>query len=216
MSFSYKEKKKHLAELCVFGFIKTYCNDNEIPNELQQLCLLMYFQLIDEWNVEISDNRLKFNLNDNILIKPARSSWFNGYGSVIVKKGKSKTWKLRIEDNKPVGIVGISDRQNGGGQGEGIFVCSSNCCGMDLFDGNKISPSYGSGVPGDEYGVKGCYKDDIVTMTLDMTCVQTEYGILSFKVNDIDYGIAFDKIKCDAQYRMAVSMYSTASVQLLE
>ena len=53
MSSSHHDTQKSLAELCVSAFIRIHCKASNIPSELIQLCLSMYFDLIDKWNAEI-------------------------------------------------------------------------------------------------------------------------------------------------------------------
>ena len=52
-------------------------------------------------------------------------------------------------------------------------------------------------------------------MTLDMTQKNNDFGIVSYQINDVDYGVCF-KLNIEKKYCMAVSMYYKEDIQLLK
>ena len=56
-----------------------------------------------------------------------------------------------------------------------------------------------------------------ISVTLDMrTDGNQENGVLSFKLNDKDYGVAYDKIDMNKTYHMATAIYNSCAVRLLQ
>ena len=54
--------RKVKAELCIHGYVRlNYHGYTQIPAELMQLCLSMYFLLIDTWNKSKSNSFYKFS-----------------------------------------------------------------------------------------------------------------------------------------------------------
>ena len=134
---------------------------------------------------------------------------------MIITKGDTKIWRFRfLEENSDV-IIGIvnSTKRDKHAKGLSPFMHSMDfdSCGIYTKDGRIYSCKI------DEYEkdyATRCDMNDILTMTLDMT--GDEYGTVSFKMNDTDYGIAFDKIDVNKTYCMALSMFHPERVQLLE
>ena len=75
-----------------------------------------------------------------------------------------------------------------------------DCVDKESSSGNLIDPSTIGYATLRSYG-KNCENGDVVQMTLDL-----DECTLSFKVNDIDYGVAFDSIE-KTNYRAAVHLY---------
>ena len=46
--------------------------------------------------------------------------------------------------------------------------------------------------------------NDLLTVTLDLRGLESEGGILSYAINDIDHGIAFKDIDVDKTYKLCV------------
>ena len=68
---------------------------------------------------------------------------------------------------------------------------------------------------GKEYGIKYDKKDNTMTMLLHFS---KNKSFLSFKVNNIDYGIAFDKVARGKgiKYRMAIDLTQNESCKLID
>ena len=55
LTVSYEVRNRIRAELIIDGFVRIhFANFHSVPKELKELCLLMFFVVIDEWNVEKS------------------------------------------------------------------------------------------------------------------------------------------------------------------
>ena len=54
-------------------------------------------------------------------------------------------------------------------------------------------------------------------MTLDMTQERHKNGVLSFKINDVDQGIAFDDIDIEKTFCLAVSIdHAEDSIEIID
>ena len=208
-TLSYREKKKKMAELCVYGFVRIYCSNQNIPTELKQLCLLMYFVIIDTWNIVKSHNQLRFDCENNICNFDNQSYWRHAMGSIIIKKGDMNTWKINItkESNLLIGITNIQTFQD-----KPFYVAESDSFGIHSRGGEKWAIS--QDLHGENYAVT-LHKNDIITMTLDIG-QDKQYGKLSYKINDKDYGVAFDKIAKDGNYCLIISGFETGQITLLQ
>ena len=225
MSTSFKKEKQRLAELCVYGFIRLYCLTCSIPNDLQRLCLLMYLDVFDRWNTKISDDGLEFDTNANTVKKTADGgNWKHGFGHLVIIKGDIQTWKIKISNdgqssetvrNVLFGIIEYNETEQYKVGPLKPFCWEDGGAAFYAADGKKVSTHYGTNKFGNGYGKKWG-KDDIITMTLDMTNNNDkEHGILSFKVNDTDYGIAFDTIDINKQYSMVIALYYQDEIQII-
>ena len=84
--------------------------------------------------------------------------------------------------------------------------------GLSAGNGNKMSKILGT-IFGEKYTVP-CYQNEIIQMTLDMTGDQ--YATVSFRIDDKDFGTAFDNIDIDKEYCMIVTLYNEEKIKLLE
>merc|ERR1712228_251396 len=198
----------------------------ELPDDLKNMCLSFYLILIDRWNHVKSDKGFEINNNDNnSLILRGNGypfKWRHAFGSTIICKGEIRIWRLTITNDHPnkdipfrTCMFGIYDvNQERIQVNDRGFTDAYNGWAFYAYDGDKI---HGNGSEKKRMRVhyaKGWDKYDIVTMTLDMTAKKSEYGILSFKINEQDYGIAYDNLPIDGNYSMAVSMYYKEDLQL--
>ena len=65
---------------------------------------------------------------------------------------------------------------------------------------------------GVSYAIK-CGNDDVIAMTLDMS--GDKYATLSYKINEVDYGNAFEEINIEESYSMAIRTWNPTDIQLL-
>ena len=78
-----KEKK---AELSVWGWIReNYTNLSEIPTELIQLCLFMYFIKMDSWSKDSSDPT--FIIDEQTISLDREQNYPNAFGDLVFRKG---------------------------------------------------------------------------------------------------------------------------------
>ena len=224
--------KMYLQELCVYGFIRMQCI-SDIPDALIQIILSMYLMVFDEWNKELSnkwwriDNKTgQIIANGNSVDKYEEREWKHAFGSFIIKKGEINVWKLRITNKNPRNganravFVGIINAEQNESHIKRYFCAHSmnNSVigyGFYSYSGRKESSrevnKYRYKIGG--YGGYAWDRNDIVTMTLDMT--GTKYASLSFKVNDKDFGVAFQEIDINLEYRMVIAVYYEDDIQLL-
>ena len=134
----------------------------------------------------------------------------NVVGKLIIKKGHVQTWKFQTECNVVLGVIDFDKYKNG--DIKWSFTDRDGAYGFSTSDGNTHAWDIESFV-GDNYADK-CNQNEIISMTLDMT--GDEYGTLSFKIDDEEYGNAFDKIDIDKEYCMIVTLYNQEKIRLLQ
>lgn len=208
MSFSFRLKHKHNVDLIISGFIRIHSNIENFPTDIQQLCTLMYFEEVDVWDASKSHNEFKFDTDANIVSRATSGYCRNAFGSMVIKKGNIKRWKLKLLDIDPSIFIGIVDPESKPNINGGFFN-QNNTFALSTHSGMK----YGNGQPLTIYSNK-CKQNDIITMTLDMTRIYR--GSLSFTINDNEYEQAFNTINVDKEYIMAISIHNPETVQLLQ
>ena len=206
-----KALKKRLSELCVCGYIRSLALEIRLPTELQQLCVKMYMELPDEWNNQQCNIDIKIDSETQTAVSKGTGSWENAFGKDIVKRGMLNVWKFEMNRKRDIELkvaifVGIIESKNVSRYTNGFCLSKKNGgCGLYTWHGHL----YGHGKITSNYG-KPCKAKDILEMTLDMTQKsKTKMGVLSFKINNQDYGIAFDDIDIEKEYCLCVSLYDS-------
>ena len=207
-----------MAELCVYGFIRKHCVTQDLPQELMNLCFLMYFMALDEWDPKIVENGVIIHKEERVALtadsEQGLPGWIAVFGTIIVGRGYVETWKLkryRLKQKHRHIIIGIisNDKKEDCGV---FFATESTGYGMHL-DGKLISGS------SELYDIDYCDKNDAdditIAMTLDMT--GDEYGTLSYSFDGMDAGIAFRRIDLNTKFCLAVSIgESNDGYQIIE
>eukprot|EP01084_Bolivina_argentea_P001345 2491_1 len=214
------KSKQLLQELCVFGFIRTHCIGFTIPYDLQQICFKMYMILVDEWDINKANKQILVNKSTKkvIINNNTEGTWYNAFGATTIKKGEIYTWRFiikhnNINDNGVAIFIGVIETYKISSEMRSFFANSKNSgYAFYTWHGSKYSPREYSV----EYGPKAI-SNDTITMTLDMTQDKNTNALLSFEVNNKEYGIAFKDMDIDQQYSMAVSLYDIEDdIQLIE
>lgn len=208
---------KPLQELCVYGFIRLYC-DSDIPDALKQICLLFYF-IPFEFDLERSNKDLcidneELTVNNELnKLDPSRV-WRNAFEKTRVSKGQFQQWKLKIitqegRDRRFI-MFGVIDIDEIWKLSPDQFFCVREG-GYGYYGwGGAV---YDRGI----VNVHGNYwrKNDIITMTLDMTQTRdTKKAVLSFKTNNVDENVNL-YFNIEKTYCMAIAMSFCESVQLI-
>ena len=192
------QRNKDLA----FGYVKENekAHKSSIPDMIKYLCLIYLNQNKDLFDAQNTHKHIKIEGNT---ITPSKIGSLSSYLRNIVSKG-IHVWRIKCgyETNYSIGdMIGII-------QNEKPLKLST------YFVTTSKSPAYGFGVAGilnqpctiftgaRNYGCK-CTVNDIVEMKVDFNELT-----LSFKINENDYGKAFD-IK-PGEYRAAITLYSYA------
>lgn len=207
---TYQSKIRIRAELLVYGFIRIYfSNDQTVPKELKDLCLLMYLITMDVWNTSKSHTDVMINTEDNTATFPATHGWKRAVGSMSIKIGEIQTWKIKItkECNLLIGITNSQSLDDGGS----FFVKDRDSFGIHSKSGHKWATQHG--ISGRSYA-EPFDKMDIVSITLDLT-KEGKHGKVSYKRNDKDFGNAFNVNK-NVSYCLIVSGFSQGQIQLLK
>ena len=199
--------------LCVYGYVRECCSLYKIliPDELIQICFVLYFIKSDCWNALLGNARdFEFKNENRIAKQVGNNGWTNLYGSIIVRKGDIQIWKLmRCCDDDLIhnhGVLGIMASTHSKTISNAYFTKATK-------EAHAISMLTGT-LQGSEYNKKSSwrhdgssiYKGDTITMTLDMT---KENVTLSYKINEKDLGVAFNNIDIDKEYCLALSVYWT-------
>ena len=210
----------------VNGYIRESDQEMLFPSELIQECFSFYFILNDEWDYnKINPAVLTINKETNEIkcgIWNSPRGLPMPFGSITVGKGDIQSWKIRV--------IELSDisQEHAFIHKEFVFlgICEVSAA-IKLKDDPEDKPFtyYGCGyasvhnlvVSGPEnkskeYGIE--WKDgDIIEMILDMT--HSEYGVLSYKVNGEDQGIAWDDIDLSEEYCMALMVQQHTTVKIM-
>ena len=219
----YINKNIDPSDLLVYGYLRLHCNyhkNNNIPTDLETLCVSIYRNLLDkdikiehktdEWRQEISHKHLEFLESYNTVTK---SLWpntcFNAFGSLMIGKGEIKIWKLKLFSIDPAVCIGIISADRFHPNKDKLFFDEETSFGIYTRNGCK----YQNKEPKKADYFVNCDQNDLIAMTLNMT--GKEFGTLSFKKNNTDYGIAFDNIDLNKKYYIAVSILNCNVIQLL-
>ena len=186
-------RRKQIAGLCVHGWIReNYIDYNNIPSELYQICLKMYFLATDAWSRTKSDDRYRF-----------KDGFWNSFGELILSKGDVMEWRFKINGKLPAAIfIGIMEAHKASpdippfaGHGGVAYYCfQAALCGQDEIELSYVSHEYVEDV---------ITRHDQIIMTLDMT---GNKALLSYKtmntekLSDVmDHGVAF-KLDSNKKY----------------
>ena len=213
--------KRVMDEQTVRGFVRRYCLSDQFPDDLMQLCVSMYFINVDRWSLDCDS--FDFDKDCTSAIKKG-DGWQSVFGTIIVKKRQVQTWKLKqckanSQTNQwyqhpfnrnnfaaRIGIIAVDSIQN----------CDANFSSSSY--GYALSLSCGGKCNNDnlvDYLRKGPEYEDVITMTLDMNH-HDYFGQLSFKINDIDCGVAFF-VYLETKYCLAMSLfYQDNGFEILE
>ena len=188
-SYAYDQ---YLQELFVYGYIRKYCNI-DIPDVLKRLCLSFYLITIDKWNKELSHTSFVIDEENKEISTPKISvvsgEWRHAFGSFIIQKGEIMTWSIKITNDNPqkhfaaravmYGISNSSAQDDWNKKSGAIHFCDTefNGCGYGYYawTGSTQTSLKANRNP---YGLSWD-KDDIITVTLDMT--GKKYGVLSLQ-----------------------------------
>ena len=226
MAMSYLDQRKYLADLIVDGFLRIHCSKHyNYPMDIQQLCLFMYFEVTDAWNIKISDETILIDTKNNIAYNAGATTysfWLDVVGTMIAKKGSMINkfiWKLKLLKNKQHSLFfGIIDRNTYYQHKGYLFVFRDNGYGICTTNGKIYSKTALRTKNGYKYLHTKCKCNDVIEMRLDMDMRHDQhpkYATLSYLINDKDYGIAFDKININKEYLMIVALYNGDQVQLV-
>ena len=200
-------------ELLVWGYIrnaqKHYRNMN-IPLDINDI-IYLYQRMYDEWNEEYSSKCIKIYENKSMMLV-ARKGLPTVYGTHVVSQGIF-IWKIKIlvwnstnflEPRAPyVGITEdidshLKEYTNQRGWCTKGYELSGKDGSLTAADPRMYVGYYKKN---NNYGAIWNKKGDILEIVLNL-----DKRTLSFKVNDKDFGVAFENIKV-AKYRLAMSFF---------
>ena len=212
MSTSYKQRRQQIADLCVYGFIReqySIFSDEDFPDDISNLCLLMYFILMDEWSLEDSCEGLQIDESNIISLSTPAHRFSQALGTIKVTKGDIYTWKFQTPSQACLGITDAEAYESDKGNNWSFHM--HDAYGISAANGNKYDKVFA--FMGHTYA-KACCNNEVISMTLDMT--GDKYATLSFKIDDKDYGIAVGDIDLSKEYRMIVNMFGVDQIKLLQ
>ena len=216
MAFKLLSKIDERTKLSVHGWIRNKEKTlklRNIPSMVNAICIL-YFR--DDEVFEINHDNMKVSENKKTITKISDNwGWTScSYGLNAINSNSDMTyqWDLNIKnpEGKEAGIVvGIASRTK---SFRDVWTCTLAPGDLMYLYGNwghvcdrrDVDKEYGTGIS-DGNGK--------ISIHLDL-----KLGQLSFSVNDVNQGIAFENIKKnqDIQYRLVVSLfYVGASVEII-
>ena len=215
-------------ELLVFGFLNDKAINILIPADLIRFCLKWYKGNNDKWEVKTTNSTLKISADQITVTQKSRFSWRTAFGKDNIGIGDNKRWVLKLENNNNnnsnysiscirIGIIPSCIVYK--------FYHKINHTGS--FDINVIGSYALSGDDGSFWFWKNNRKrknikyaksikyGDIITVELDMT--QPSNCILSYSINDEDFGIAPNcNIDPQQKYKICAAFKGFESLTLLQ
>ena len=180
-----------------------------IPVDIKNVLIQFFAFYCDEFDIDSGNSsRLKLEDNGDIILLEG-TGWHDPPATLflrhIVTKGKY-VWQFKVISRSKDFYIGIYKCKHGAKAGIGDFLHLHGY----IFDGGYARLIDGNNYRRDDtYGVR-LKKDDIVEMCLDLDAL-----CLSYKINDISYGIAFKDIE-SCEYKAALSFwFGGDSIQLL-
>lgn len=201
-------------KLTVFGYVRTRVIFL-IPVDVCKI-IVTFYKLQDDWDKLLSNESIK--INDDYIAENTNdlSTWVNAFGVHKIEHS-IKEWTLRVFkiDSIIIGIVPsemIHKQHNTGdytserSKLKGFGLCGSNGICYEPYD-------YVKGIE-----IKQVRTGDIVCMKLDTTSkgLLSHKGLLSYKVNDGPYKVAYRTVNYKTSWTLAVSLYAAGKVQLLK
>ncbi len=199
-------------ELLIHGFCRIYSEDQYyFPMDILSLITVWFKGGWDLFNahkfVEVGAFSIK-------RVKKPDAKMINVFSAESIGFGEKKIWKLKFEANDPNKKGNISSAQIG------IIDCNKAKPKMNDSFANKMNGGYAYGAwTGNIYHANIAPKKtkygpsikvhDIIEVELDMDCSDNnndEGCTLSFRINGISKGIAFNKLNKTKQYKLAVAL----------
>ena len=181
-----------------------------VPEEIIQLCLI-YYLIFEEWDENCKGHYI--NIVD--VSKRIFKCTVNNYQSILASQVCSKglhhwTLKLleythRVDDNKTNwnNVVGVVDtdllKDINYNTYLGCYDAKTIYFYIGWLDSQNHATTYDSrrGEQHKEYGESFKKADDVIDVYLDLN-----EGTLSYGINGTDYGVAFDDVDVDKEYRL--------------
>eukprot|EP01084_Bolivina_argentea_P233109 392681_1 len=194
--------------LLIEGIVKKYLqNQFIVPRDIVELICLFFGN---------AEHEKKTDWSANVHGDWIRTGAKNMFGDVTIGLGEIKVWKIKaIQKDRTfesfhtwMGIMDSSTIEKYGAHFYAEFYLSPNGYAFNLMNGQIANDA-----SFDKYGVK-CSVGDVITMELNM--LYSKWCALSFKVNDIDYGVAYCDVDSNNRYRLALCMNTSDKIQLLQ
>eukprot|EP01084_Bolivina_argentea_P280526 479752_1 len=211
---------KQLTDTIIFGFIRTYCSisPNNTPQDIINLCLLFYC-ICDEFDESTSDPQLIYDKQHMTISKPHNCKEIQRYyafGKYEVQQGQKRLWKFKITHSEfhrvtiAIGIIPTNMIL------QKIDFSNSNDY---LYDKKRFQFILKNGKISDgEYVMHYCLREikanDIIEMELDMPW-NSHYATLSYTLNNISLGAAFNDIPTCECYTLCVSFERRDILQII-
>eukprot|EP01083_Nonionella_stella_P259728 886444_1 len=211
--------KVYKQELLVYGF--TRLTVIKIPSDIF-LELFLFYKNYDIWNKEYS-NTNSFIVNDDYIIAKRHHGVFpqysHFYGDKVISNNEYFDWKLKIDGEFQIMYIGIIKNDDDlinkyvdgdsysvhwnwtyGEIGNGYLLHSKQrtICYYEEDKKKGTSIKYSD----KQFGCSG----DVIQIKLDLTT--PNHGAISFGLNGIDCGVAYNKIPKYNSYRLALCAYN--------
>ena len=200
------------------GFIRKYVSDKiHIPDGIMQLCLI-YYLIFEQWDADNKGDLIQIVERYKAI---CQCKYIYEYqtilGTQICKTGLHHwTLKLLQYDSKEeehganwnniVGIVGTDQIKNGANLND-YLTYSGTYDSTFFFVGWVVSMNSGiiykkdTQDPCQKYGEAFKTKNGTIDINLDLN-----KGTLGFVINGTDYGVAYDNIDPDGEYKLFITL----------
>ena len=192
-------------ELLIHGYCRIYSNNSYFPRDILSL-IVVWFK--GGWDLITAHKHIEIGASSIKRVKKPDAKMINVFSAESIGFGEKKIWKLQFKATDP--------NKSGKPSSAQIGVIDGNKAKSKMNDSfaNKINGGYAYGgwtgniYHGDIAATMARYGPplrvgDIIEVELDM---RKDKGTLSFKVNGISKGVAFDDLKKTKQYKLAVAL----------
>ena len=228
-----RKRTEYDQKMVVYGYVRQVkiSMSIDIPDVLTGICLMFYLLVLDEWNVQLSDKHLDFDVEQRLLTLAIgldySAHYLNAFGTILIGKGEKESWTFKVSNtgqaNNTMSIaVGIIDYDKWISASDkdkvGAFAAPGKNFGIVYHGrfGRKYVSIKGDKNRGEDYG-SGWRPNQSLTMILDLTDDnKTGFGKISFRKEGEDMGILYDEIDLSRQYCMAISVIKKCTVQLIQ
>ena len=219
--------------LLSFGFVREYCNDNDIeliPNDIIELFIL-WLSFCDKFEPDLCDKNIKimtqthdkYGEYQQISLR-AEDDYFTAICRNVIKKGQKVSWKFQVSGRST--ILGIIDDKVASATNRNFrdFSLKIGAYGLYFHDMSKYLEHSSDEQDIFKYGEQFIIKNgDTITMELDLT---KELGVLSFifdckmkkqttKSDAIITNIFYDRVDVNKEWRAAVATRKFQSIAIL-
>ena len=205
-----RSRRVELQHLTVYGYIRRTLKD--IPDDLKDICFQFYLRVFDKWDIDKSNDKLDADVDEGVIeakCDNGEASFFNAFGTIIVKKGDIEKWKIKplTAISCTATFVGIVESSKASKDWDVPFAAKKFRAGI-AYDGDSEGMIF-DGLNGNSDALidQGWQYPQQIVLTLDMSVddADRKNGHVLLKRGDAKETTIYNKIDMNKQYRLAVA-----------